>query len=212
MKQGDFQWPASIVIIWVQAASVLFLFAYFNLLLFWAEFYYNVDGSYNNVNRRMRVCSIVTTFFMAMITIVFVALALLWMDNNELAYQLDEISSIVLCVLAILVGCAFLYYGIRLYILLHQYKHISPKKRAQTTKVVGVAVGCTICFLTRAAIVFYSVVEASKNFNRGFDAPWFVVFIFFFALETIPICLMLFLLRKLPNWKSHGTKPLLDSP
>jgi len=159
--------------------------------------------------QKMRVPLQIIMIFTAAISITFLILSILWINNDLMADSLDEISSLVMSFLAVLVGFGFLYYGIRLYLLLRKYRLISPRKRAQTWKVVGVAVGCTICFITRAGIVLYSLMEASKNFNKNFDAPWPLVFVFFFFLETVPITMMLFLLRKLPNWKADGTKPLL---
>jgi len=199
---GDFPWHTSVLIIWIQAASMLFLLAYFNLLLFWAEFYYSVAGkTQKQVADTMRIPLLLFMLFIVAISATFLILSLLWLNDDILAEKLDMISSAVMSFLAVLVGCGFLSYGIRLYLLLRKYQLISPRKRAQTWKVVGVAVGCTICFLTRAGIVLYSLRQATQGFNKNFNAPWAVVFVFFFFLEVVPICLMLFLLRKLPNWK-----------
>jgi len=112
---------------------------------------------------------------------------------------------------ALLIGCAFFYYGVKLYILLKTYRLLSERKRVQTLKVVGTAVGCTFCFLTRSGVVLYSIQESlSMESHKDFSVSWPVVFFFFFFLETVPIILMLFLLRKLPKYKADSLKPLLS--
>jgi len=202
----DLPYNTSLAVAWEQIASFLFLLAYFNLLLFWAEFYYNVDGSHKKMQKKFRVGLILITAVIGILSITFVVLAILFEHSDENAERLDDITAGIMSILAIAVGFGFFYYGIRLYLLLRKYRLISPRKRAQTWKVVGVAVGCTVCFLTRAGLILYSVSLAWRSFKHSFNAPVPVIFFFFFCLETVPICMMLFLLRKLPNWKNDLNK------
>ncbi len=123
------------------------------------------------------------------------------------------------------------------------------RKRAQTHKVVLVAVGCTLCFTSRATIVLTSLQSEVKDYKqKEFNTPWYaflfmisylavvcvvnlsliylsisfhsylfhlsraVVITFFLILEIFPISLMLFLLRKLPTFKTNPTtRPIMEN-
>jgi THH1/TOM1/TOM3 domain len=104
--------------------------------------------------------------------------------------------------LSVCVAVGFFYFGIRLWLVLRHYRIISVRKRNQTRKVVGVAVITTLCFAARAGLIIWSVVLAFVEPNtRQWNISWEMVLFFFVGLETFPVALMLFLLRKLPNWK-----------
>jgi len=144
-------------------------------------------------------------------SLAFVVLAILWIGDDKKVNKLDMVSAAGMSFFALIIGCAFFYYGVKLYILLKTYRLLSESKRVQTLKVVGTAVGCTVCFLTRSGVVLYSIQESlSMESHKDFSVSWPVVFFFFFFLETVPIILMLFLLRKLPKYKADSLKPLLS--
>lgn len=116
--------------------------------------------------------------------------------------MLDNVAESVMSVLSVGVAVGFLYFGIRLWLVLRHYRIISVRKRNQTRKVVGVACITTMCFATRAVLIGWSVTLAlTRPDTRQWNTPWELVAFFFLGLETFPVALMLFLLRKLPNWK-----------
>jgi len=202
-RDDNISWIDSLYVVWYQWGSALFLAAYFMLLLFWGDFYYQVNGRTDTCFGRMKtiLCSFLFIVLCSLST--FVLLAFGWAKDGTRMAWLDLISSAVIGVLSILISLAFLYYGILLYLGLSKYRVFNATKVAQTFKVGSVAFVCTVCFATRASLVLYSLLKAinDQSFERNFDLAWFWVLIFFFIFEVLPIALMLFLLRKLPNWK-----------
>ena len=70
-------------------------------------------------------------------------------------------------------------------------------------QVVGVAVGCTLCFATRSPLIVWSAYNSLKHPTLEFNLNWRVALCFYSLLEIVPILLMLFLLRKLPEWNAQ---------
>jgi len=200
-------------ILWVQTGDFLFFMAYFMLLLFWADFYYRVDGSSKGVFSKFRIPIAIAVSALGLFYVCIAILSIVFCKMDNQAEMVDEVSSTTLSFFFFVVGIAFLYFGIRLTIVLQKFRLLNRKK-SQTRKVVGVAVLCTLCFVARASVVMFTVVKSIISFNKQeFNAPWEVSLAFFLLLEALPIALMLFLLRKLPVVRADlgSNKPLLSN-
>eukprot|EP01119_Soliformovum_irregulare_P020995 TRINITY_DN6880_c1_g1_i1.p1 TRINITY_DN6880_c1_g1~~TRINITY_DN6880_c1_g1_i1.p1 ORF type:complete len:321 (-),score=42.04 TRINITY_DN6880_c1_g1_i1:29-991(-) len=194
--------PDTIETLWIQSGSLLFLVAYFMLLMFWAKFYYSIRGIGREMAPKLeRAVNII--FVGSVVALIgFLIVCVVFLKNDQMAPKLDTIAGGVVAGMELTVGAGFFYFGIKLALLARQFHLLSSRKRAQTSKVVTVAAGCTLCFITRSVLILYSMYNAwNLPYARQFDAPWYVVLIFFLVLETIPVTLMLFLLRKLPTVK-----------
>jgi len=187
--------------IWNQTGSILYFLAYFNLLLFWAQFYYQVACFRTSVVSYLKGPIVVGAATLVALAIGFVSTSIAFMDDKSIVAELDVLASGVLACLCLLVAGGFCYYGSQLSFLLWEAT-LSPRKRQQTRKVVLVSVGCTVCFVCRAVVQLITVVRAWNNFkDHGWNASILEVIAFFAIFEAGPIILMLFLLRKLPTWK-----------
>jgi hypothetical protein len=58
--------------------------------------------------------------------------------------------------------------------------------------------------------VYYTLtdLETGGSDVEQWSGPWYLFFVFYFFFETIPVAMMLFLLRKIPKETSE-TRPLL---
>jgi len=192
---------------WKSLGSLIFLLAYFFLLLFWADFCYRVSRSHIRVFVSLRTPLLV---FLSLITVLAICVCVvsiaLGMDPNA-SSKFDMSLAAIMALLALFVAVGFFYYGVRLIVVLRAYSSLSMRKQAQTRKVVAVAVGCTLCFLTQSIMILVSVFAelSSGDTGRSWSVPDWVVFVFFFGLETVPSVAMLYLLRKhaLPQSQSE---------
>jgi len=208
----NFEWPMAWLVFFIQFATCFFILAYLMLLLFWADFYYKIDGSPVGVFVKLRYQLLAFSISFGILFLSFCILLICVRNSVEAVSNVDILSSVVVSVIFLGIAVAFLYYGVRLSRLLDKFRLFSSRKQSQTRKVVGVAISCTVCFTGRACFVLYSAGIALNHPEEDFNAPWSVSLFFFLVFETIPICLMLFLLRKLPGLKPDPAgKPLLRS-
>jgi hypothetical protein len=65
----------------------------------------------------------------------------------------------------------------------------------------------SVCFVARSMLYIWSVVLSWQHPQQQFNVSWEICLVFYFLLETVPVSLMLYLLRL-----RKPTKPTLDSP
>ena len=88
-------------------------------------------------------------------------------------------------------------------------------RKTNFVKIVFVCIGCTISFTLRAFLdllsVYYTLTDIENNTGdvKQWSGPWGLYFAFYFFFETVPVAMMLFLLRKIPKEASSETRPLL---
>jgi len=195
--------------------DTLFFMAYFMLLLFWVELYQSMNGQVSFFARYRRsifaVCFVVLAFLIISVTIMFTPIP----DVTQIARMnaVVRISGVIISVLFFITAIGFFYCGIKLIRLLRNSVVFSLKKRRIVVKIGIVAALCTICFLVRAGLLLYSVVENPETAAERFNVPPWIMVVYYFLLEVIPTLLMLFLLRKLPKWrKSEYGYEQINSP
>ena len=111
----------------------------------------------------------------------------------------DDCFGMISSVLSLFIAIGFLYYGIQLNLVLRRFRMLSTRKAAQTRKVVGVAVLASLCFVARSCLYIWSTVTSWENPSTQFSVSWPIMLVFFFCLETVPVSLMLYLLRRIPK-------------
>jgi len=199
----------SMDVAWKQLGSLLFFLAYFFLLLFWADFYYRVSRSHIRVFSTLRTPLLIFLALLGGLVIAYCVVAVALEMPSNTAGLFDDVSACVIASLSLMVAVGFLYYGIRLVAVLRGYSSLSLRKQTQTRKVVAVAVGCTLCFSFQAIFILYSAALQIERgtYSKEWDVNNYVVFLFFFCLETLPVVSMLYLLRK----QGGPQRPLLEA-
>lgn len=211
--------PLGVFIIWNHGAELLFCIAYFMLLMFWVDFYLHMArGRDVNFFHQSRHYFRVVFAVVLLVFSLYACLILFWAGFKGKHWQrrnvLDTAGLAVLTIIIIVIGLAFLFIGLQLYLLLMNYAVPSHHTITRARKVGIVATAITVCFLARAIVGLFALFNAKRQNadQKGWDVGWVFVTLFFFGTEVIPTVLILFLLRNLPKGQemaaSSATPPV----
>eukprot|EP01117_Protostelium_nocturnum_P015776 TRINITY_DN6147_c0_g1_i1.p1 TRINITY_DN6147_c0_g1~~TRINITY_DN6147_c0_g1_i1.p1 ORF type:complete len:322 (-),score=79.72 TRINITY_DN6147_c0_g1_i1:131-1096(-) len=192
--------PPSIMGLWEQLGDTCFLVAYLMLLLFWAQFYNQFLGKKDAMSGGRNLLRVIFVLCLIGFATMLILILLLPQKMEENWNKIETACGLFLSCVTLFLAGGFMYYAVKLWMILRTFLPASTRRRAQVRKIVSVGIFCTVAFTTRAIIVIITMVEAWKNPNvRSFSATIEMVILFFVFLEAVPIATMMFLLRKLPR-------------
>mmetsp|Transcript_38432 Transcript_38432/g.96689 ORF Transcript_38432/g.96689 Transcript_38432/m.96689 type:complete len:331 (-) Transcript_38432:69-1061(-) len=180
--------------IWNMVGGFLFLSAYGLLLVYWADFYYFVSQR-QQISRFYRYAILITVAVVLCLLVVLFTTLLVVFSTRAMQGPLlvmERVSTGTLALLFVFCGCGFFIYGFALW----KTVGIGCSSSTSFIKVIVVCNLCTCLFLLRACFSLWSTVTYSTD-KEGIVA-W-IVFLYYFFLECVPIGLMLFLLWRLPS-------------
>eukprot|EP00002_Diphylleia_rotans_P031318 TRINITY_DN6505_c0_g3_i2.p1 TRINITY_DN6505_c0_g3~~TRINITY_DN6505_c0_g3_i2.p1 ORF type:complete len:307 (-),score=43.73 TRINITY_DN6505_c0_g3_i2:571-1491(-) len=213
-EDGDLSVPETVSFVLNMLPAFLYYSAYTILILYWAEVYHNTILTYSTDYEAIRSSPksktascwgfgdedetrfSSTSIFLrvnAVVYFLFLILAIMFASSAELRDTVWDVSLTFSASICLLTAFGFLIYGHRQYNMLGQLPVKSGFRSSQLHKVLWVTIICTTCFSIRALIIIWSALIDPLTSN------WAVIFAFYFLLEQVPACLMLFLLRKLPR-------------
>jgi len=105
--------------------SALFGLAYFLLLLYWADFFYLIDGSNRSLFVKFRRPLNFFFAILATLSITFLIVAWVVQITGRDLEILDMVVAGFLSFLALVVAIGFLYYGIQMYLTLRKYRSLA---------------------------------------------------------------------------------------
>jgi len=114
-----------------------------------------------------------------------------------------EYSAFAMACLYVVNGLGFMYFGVRLIVVLHR-NTVLTRGSNKTAKVGLLASVCTLIFLARATMVFFTTWKrqgepTTELDGRSFGAPLYVVCLYYSVGEMFAEGIMLFIFRKRPR-------------
>jgi len=191
--------PMAVYTCWNHICEILLLFAFYLLLLFWAalESLFRLGHETNYfTEHKASVWGPIFLLFALTISMVFVNAFWSWKSTETLIYT-DSLEAVVVAILYFATSIGFFVIGLKLRSGIKD-RFPSQKSKRNAQIVSTIAIVCTLCFLTKAAIMIYSGslgLEKSSSEEKKFNLPWYATLVFFFMTESFPIALMNYFLR-----------------
>jgi len=186
--------------VWAHLATLLLLLAYFMLFVVWMNFFYIIEGmiSFNG-----RLVLFLLFGLASLLVPAYLIMSIIWLLQNNDVDSFDAVTSSTFAAVNLLVGVGIVFFAIRL------FNRTQMKELSTTRKIQGYQIGiivalCTICYSVKASLTLLHTMDTGnldKDGSNNFEYNYIITFLYFFSLETVPLCLMVLLLWFVPAWK-----------
>ncbi|KAL6071023.1 hypothetical protein QOT17_006530 [Balamuthia mandrillaris] len=179
----------------------LFFMTYLLFIFHWAGLYFNiVYGSERFIFKyRHRLAAIATLFFGVVIA-VFLLYGIWGRNDGRRINVCDAVRGIVLASLYVCTAVGFCFYGLKLYYLLKRYLFPPDSVRQRGVRMGYLSATLSFLFTLRAIVTYWSsirsLLDEDDEAQVEYNAPWYVVVIFFAGFEILPITAMIVALPK----------------